>query len=187
MQIIIAERDLNPNGTWLEGEDPAWSSPTSASHWTHPGEACPPFPRRASAGAPGGPASNNSRRPGADLALYQGRRSRTIWPHSCPGGLTFPAPFHRNPTPRAVPPPVLATARLPCTETRAEMAGCLAASLSPSVLSCRPQDSLGTEHTASSGLGALGGQHGGGDSVGEEEVAHFSGTLGTDECSVHRQ
>lgn len=88
-----------------------------------PEQACSPFPRRASAGAPGGRASHNSCRPGADLALYQGRRSRTIWPHSCPGGLTFPAPFQGNSTPRAVPPPTLATARLPSTET-GEMAVC---------------------------------------------------------------
>lgn len=62
-------------------------------------------------------ASNNSRRARADPALYQGRRSRTIWPHSCPGGLTFPAPFQRNPTPLAVPPPTLAMAPLPSAET----------------------------------------------------------------------
>lgn len=70
-------------------------------------------------------ASNNSRRPGADPARYQGRRSRAIWPRSCPGGLTFPAPFQRNPTPRAVLSlPQARPARLPPLSTDQKVAGC---------------------------------------------------------------
>lgn len=68
--------------------------------------------------------SNNSRRPGADPARYQGRRSRAIWPRSCPGGLTFPAPFQRNPTPRAVLSlPQARPARLPPLSTDQNDAG----------------------------------------------------------------
>lgn len=110
-----------------------------------PEKACSPFPRRASAGAPGGWASNNSPGPGADLALYQGRRSRTIWPRSCPGGLTFPAPFQGNSTPQAGPPPGLTTARLPATETREEMAVCTAEPVGTEVPA---PEQPGTEHTA---------------------------------------
>lgn len=143
---------------------PAWPSPTAASHQTPSRRRPAPLshgqPPRC---PPGGLASNNSRRPGADLALYQGRRSRTIWPHSCPGGLTFPAPFQRNPTPRAVPPPVLAVGPPPSTETARRW---LSAGLSLLVLRYRPGDAWGRpgtawgqstpEHIAFPGLRALG-------------------------------
>lgn len=109
-----------------------------------PEEARSPCPWRAPAGAPGGPASSSSHRPGADLALYQGRRSLAIWPHSCPGGLTFPAPFQGNPTPGAgLSLPQSWPARLPAPQQRRGR-GELSTVLSLPVLGTEPQLALGS-------------------------------------------
>lgn len=59
-------------------------------------EACPLSHGGPQQVPPGAWASHNSRSPWADPALYQGRRSCAIWPRSCPGGLTFPAPFQET-------------------------------------------------------------------------------------------
>lgn len=59
-------------------------------------EACPLSHGGPQQVPPGAWASHNSRSPWADPALYQGRRSCAIWPCSCPGGLTFPAPFQET-------------------------------------------------------------------------------------------
>lgn len=97
---------MNSHGRSPESQDPnsslpARPSPTSASHQP-PSQRSAPLSHGELQQVPlEAWASNNSHRPGADPALYQGRRSQAIWPHSCPGGLTFPAPFQRNPTPCA--------------------------------------------------------------------------------------
>lgn len=118
-----------------------------------PEQACSPFPRRASAGAPGGWASNNSCRPGADLALYQagdlapsgptaaqvGSPSQLRFRETLPLELSLPQPW-----PRPACPPQRLERRWPSVR------------LSTLVPRYRPQGSLGTEHMAFPGLRALG-------------------------------
>lgn len=80
--------DGSSTGRTLQSEDPTSSLPA----WLPPHLCKPqdpiaeaPFPQRAELQqVPPRPSSNNSRRPWADPVFYQGRRSRTIWPCSCP-------------------------------------------------------------------------------------------------------
>lgn len=135
--------NVNSNGESLASRDTPSSLPAGPPPAPSPEGARSPFPQRAPAGAPGGPAASRGCRPGADLALYQGSRSRAIWPHSCPGGLTSPAPFQGNPTPgpgRSL--PHSWPGRLPAPQQRPE-GGELATVLSLPVLGTEPQLAVG--------------------------------------------
>lgn len=108
--------------------------------------------------------SDNSPGPPADPAPYQGRGSQAIWPRSCPGGLTFPAPFQRNPSPRlSRPSPTPASPPAGPSAGTSEEERELAAR--------RPEPACaGGKRTAFPGLRVLGTQHG------EGAVTPFSGT-----------